>query len=304
MKAIQMMELYNMMNDNRHLLIADLRKLEFFEDKQIRGSFCIQNNVQSIGSYIEKHDINAKKNEEKYHTQPIRRMVIVNDEYQKIEQDAQLIKELINSLNMNQYKVSYLKSSVDTFLDKYPFYRISKTILQNYENLDNNVDQEKVLFAYSQFPQQLQENKLFLGSNLNANSKKQLEALQIKTIIDFKNYEPNVQISGWKKEQYNYINYPISEGGEQLIDFCQITDLIESQNGAVLLCCPDGYQITSVVAIGYLMTLKKQNFNISSLRVFQIRGNTTVNKQLYSQVLTYDPKTIINTNKQQQLQQG
>ncbi|CAD8203221.1 unnamed protein product [Paramecium pentaurelia] len=303
MKAIQMMEFYNMMNDNRHLLIADLRKLEFFEQKQIRGSFCIQNDVSMMTSHIEKHDTNAKKNEEKYHTQPIRRMVIVNDDYQKIEQEAQLIKDLIQSFKMNEYKIYYLKTSVDAFLDKYPFYTFSKTILQNYENLDNNEDQQKVLFAYSQFPQQLQENKLYLGSNLNANSKKQLDALQIKTIIDLKKYEPDAQLSSWKKEQYNYINYPISEGGEQFIDFYQITDLIESQDAPILLCCPDGYSITSVVAIGYLMTLKKQNFNISSLKVFQIRGNTTVNKQLYSQILSYDPKTIVNKIIQQQLVQ-
>ncbi|CAD8091838.1 unnamed protein product [Paramecium primaurelia] len=303
MKAIQMMELYNMMNDYRHLLIADLRKLELFEQKQIRGSFCIQDNVQIIVSHIEKQNSNAQKNEEKYHTQPIRRIVIVNDDYMKIEQDTQLIKDLIQSLKMNEYKVYYLKTSVETFLDKYPFYTLSKAILQNYENLDNNEDQQKLLFAYSQFPQQLQENKLYLGSNLNANSKKQLDALQIKTIIDFKTYEPDAKFSVWKKEQYNYINYPISEGGEQLIDFYQITDLIESQNTPILLCCPDGYSITNVVAIGYLMTLKKQNFNISSLKVFQIRGNTTVNKQLYCQILTYDPKTIVNKITQQLVQQ-
>ncbi|CAD8189663.1 unnamed protein product [Paramecium pentaurelia] len=303
MKAIQMMELYNMMNDYRHLLIADLRKLELFEEKQIRGSFCIQDNVQIIVSHIEKQNSNAQKNEEKYHTQPIRRIVIVNDDYLKIEQDTQLIKDLIQSLKMNEYKVYYLKTSVETFLDKYPFYILSKVILQNYENLHNNEDQQKLLFAYSQFPQQLQENKLYLGSNLNANSKKQLDALQIKTIIDFKTYEPDAKFSVWKKEQYNYINYPISEEGEQLIDFYQITDLIESQNTPILLCCPDGYSITNVVAIGYLMTLKKQNFNISSLKVFQIRGNTTVNKKLYCQILTYDPKTIVNKITQQLVQQ-
>ncbi|CAD8201734.1 unnamed protein product [Paramecium octaurelia] len=299
MKAIQMMELYNMMNDNRHLVIADLRKLEQFEEKQIRGSFCVQDNVQSIASHLEKQDANAKKNEEKYHTQPIRRIVIVNDDYTKIEQDAVLIQNLVQSLKMNEYKVYYLKTSVEVFLGKYPFYTLSKVMLQNYENLDNNEDQQKVLFSYSQFPQQLEDSKVFLGSNLNANSKRQLDALQIKTIIDFKRYEPDAKLSVWKKEQYNYINYPISEEGEQLIDFSQITDLIESQNAPVLLCCPDGYSTTSVVAIGYLMTKKKQNFNISSLKVFQIRGTTTVNKKLYSQVLTYDPKTIVNKIVQQ-----
>lgn len=84
-----------------------------------------------------------------------------------------------------------------------------------------------------------------------------------------------------------------------IIDFDEINQFIESfisnKSFPILLYCRNGDNISPALAIAYLMFKKKLQLSMASLMVFQKRPNVTVEKWIYTQLLTYVP----NTNKKQ-----
>ncbi|CAD8110619.1 unnamed protein product [Paramecium sonneborni] len=222
MKAIQMMELYNMMNDTKHILMADLRKLEFLRKNKQEEVFAFRiifNLLYLILRNIMQMHIKMKRNIilREFEEQFLQMMSIQRSNKMFNQQKIQQIRDFWTNILFIQYLKQF---------DKIMKIQITRKIMRKYSLLIlNSLNNLKII-------------NYFQGSNLNANSKKQLDALQIKTIIDFKNYEANAKISEWKKEEFKYINYPINESGEELIDFSEITNIIDFQNSPKLLCCP------------------------------------------------------------------
>ncbi|KAM3146220.1 hypothetical protein pb186bvf_001565 [Paramecium bursaria] len=288
MKQISAQDLYNFIQDIRHLVIVDLRNQEQFEKQQIRGSLQIQGDPQLFLQKFSDYQKIAQKNEEKYKIMPIRRMVLVHDDPNLIQMQLQLIEELQKQMKVN-YKTYTLSVSIQEFAQTYPFLILSKQQLDGYEQKQQNEFQNQVLFAHSLFPSELIKGQIYLGSVFNANSKQQLNALKIKSLIDLK-FQEEEQQKNWQQEEFKYENYGIPQYGDYKVDFKTIVEAIKNAEKPLLIYCEDGFSLTSCVAAAYLMEMKGFKFDLATLKVFQIRGDTKVNKQIYQQILTYDPK--------------
>lgn len=73
---------------------------------------------------------------------------------------------------------------------------------------------------------------------LNSNSKRQLNALRIKSVIDFKCYQDQEKdIKEWKRQEFNHLNIPILAEDNVVVDFDWIVEKIEEAEKPVLLVC-------------------------------------------------------------------
>lgn len=141
--------------------------------------------------------------------------------------------------------------------------------------------QKQVLFAHSQFPSEIYENQVYLGNIHHANSDNYLEALKIKTILDFTHeHTPEFQkvVDEKLKKKYKYEHIPLEKDkmGVEL-DYNEVNEFILTQieeegNGPVLMFCKDGHAISPNFAIAYLMYQKNMQFQIASLKIFQYKG--------------------------------
>ena len=112
-------------------------------------------------------------------------------------------------------------------------------------------------------------------------------------------------------EGYNYINVPLTSSIDTIIDFEEINEKIASLEKPCLIYCSvnlilnkqDGLRFTSNIAIGYLMYKKKLRYDISTMKLFQIRGSTELDKKIYSQLMKYQPGVKIIKFGQEDLKQ-
>ncbi len=150
--------------------------------------------------------------------------------------------------------MSYLKEGIESFVEKYPFLCI------NFHERDQESDnkppaqetkpegqpllspfESKLLYSLSRFPTEMLEGKIFQGNVYNANNKKQLQDLGIKSIVEFIDYKDQ-PIPEYKVQNFTYKNIPIDNETAAFVDFdeiCQyIDDLVKDETKSpVLIVC-------------------------------------------------------------------
>ncbi|CAK90175.1 unnamed protein product (macronuclear) [Paramecium tetraurelia] len=210
------------------------------------------------------------------------RIVIVDDDIQVVLQKIKQIENLINNNKLKNLKIFYLQETVEEFLLQYPIFVFK---VQNQLNIQDTI--------LPQFPQQLIKNKILLGNSENSRSKSQLQVLVIKTMIDF-NFYSNTENQQSIQDEIMYVNQPIEINGTQTLNIRTVVQTINKSPQPVMLCCQDSHSITIVVAIGYLMSIQNLHVLYASLKVFQLRGNTIVDKNFYNQLLLYNSRVLNN----------
>jgi len=202
--------------------------------------------------------------------------------------------------------VSYLKEGIESFIEKYPF------LCLNFHERDQESDnkppaqetktdgqpllspyESKLLYSLSRFPTEMLEGKIFQGNVYNANNKKQLQDLGIKSIIEFIDYKDQ-PIPEYKTQNYTYKNIPIDNETAAFVDFDEICkyidDLLKDETKfPILICCKDGDTISPCFSIAYQMWHKGSSLTFASAFVYQKRGTVDANKHLYTVLTTWQP---------------
>lgn len=200
-RYVKKMNLYNMLQDFRHLLVADFR--EDFDELFVRDSYKMhplpaQGQVIAILDKVDK--INAEK-EAKYKTKKIRRICLVAGT--KMELNDPKIKFweefLKTDKHYSEYKLMVLDCPFIDFANKYPFLCHSKELSKANEGkyaedirsrLVGMKENDKiVLYSFAKFPTEIIESTLFIGNIYNSNSEMQLKDLKIKSLIDLVAYK-------------------------------------------------------------------------------------------------------------------
>jgi len=314
-KQVSREDLFNNLQDLRHLLIFDLRPKADFHNWHVRDSFCVEDakgDQQILLHYLEETDKKVKETEEKYKMKPIRRAFFVDTQQNTYNENDEKTKFVLDALK--KYggfdKVFYLKQGIEHFSAKYPFLCLNFNE-RDQESQTNNQNtkveekkegeqpilspyQTKLFYSFSRFPTEILEGKLFLGSIYNANNKRQMEDLGIKSIIEFVDYKDK-PIPQYKTEHYNYKNIPIEGDSAAFVDYDEICTYIDELLGdqtksPVLICCKDGDTISPVIAIAYQVWHKKSNLTIASAVIYQKRGTVDANKALYTVLTTWQPQ--------------
>lgn len=119
-----------------------------------------------------------------------------------------LFKHFKETVKMSKYFI--LSKGFTEFKEKYCFLCID----------DNKTNMDRFLYSLSRFPSEVVENMLYLvinsknwsnfkqGDVYNSNNQRQLIDLNIKTLIDFIDYQNSKEtiVPSFKKEKFLYIN--------------------------------------------------------------------------------------------------
>jgi len=316
-KQVSREDLFNNLQDLRHIVLLDLRPSQVFYSCHIRGSFCVDyadNNESSLLQYFDDVDKKATENETKYKSKPIRRAFLIDtnaNQYNENNKETKLALDCIKKFGGFD-KVSYLKQGIESFIEKYPFLclnfherdqesdeKAKKPVEENKVNSEGkpilSPYETKLLYSMSRFPTEITEGKIFLGSMYNANNRKQMQDLGIKSVIEFIDYKDQ-PIPEYKTTHFTYKNIPIDNETAPFVDFDEICtyidDLLKDETKSpVLLCCKDGDTISPCFAIAYQMWHKGSNLTFASALVYQKRGTVDANKPLYTVLTTWQPQS-------------
>jgi hypothetical protein len=298
LKSISPTTLYNMTQDGQHLEILDFRSS--YIKSFIRRSDRIDPKDNSdramclLSNYIQKpKSIEASANKDS--TPKTKRLVAVVE-----TSDCSLVEveNLLSSANLLEHfdRKYVLLNSFEKFQLKYPFLTLnlyltnaSLALYGGQRNLDlgNNYKQ---IYAHSQFPLEIIEDKVFLGSNFNKNSSKQRSDLGIGYSVEVKK----------SSEAHNVVTLDIDKRDivvnfdlEKMIDFdTMISEVTTSVKDERMLICGSDLGITAGFLIAIVMKTLKLEINAATLQVFSIMGNTTVDRTLYTHLIYYTPGKI------------
>lgn len=294
--------LFNLLQDQLHLIILDFRKKGNFTQRFIRKSYNFDpitddtTETLKLVNFIIKTDENAKINEEKYKLPKIRRIVFI---LEKEQTETQKIKEYLENTNLFDafdqkliFENQFLK-----FVEKYPF--LTLEIPENYqkhpfEAIQKYLITEKskeLLYANASFPIEIIENSIFLGNNFHSTNKKLLQDLKIGVCIEIKKVNKGNALLAPIENEPNF--YKMELDIDAIIDFDGILEQISQEIGEkTLLFTGENFEMPSGIVIAYLMKKTKQNLNFASLRVFSSIGQTQVDRLLYNQLINYEPGKI------------
>lgn len=300
-KAITPTMLYNMTQDSLHLVILDFRSLPSYLAYFLRRSYPLDPKndsleiIHDLFTYIEKVATNSEETAKKYNSPKTKRLVAIVDSASSNQQEVTEFLERSNLLE--QFDRRYiLLDGFDNFRQKYPFLVLSlpesacafsseerhKYLMTNHEN--------ELVYANSQFPLEIVENKIFLGSNFNKNSQKQRNDLSIGYSVEVKKSTAShntIETDEQKKELV--VNFDL----EKMIDFDSLIDEVNSKsNEQPILVCGTNLDLSAGFLIALLMKNLKLEINAASLRVFSKIGTTTVDRTLYNHLIHYTPNKI------------
>jgi hypothetical protein len=301
LKSISPTALYNMTQDGLHLVILDFRRSQNYISSFIRRSYHLGPKDDSLKvmhelfNYIEKAAANIEASAKKYNTPKTKRLVAVVE-----TSDCSLVEAetFLTSANLFEHfdRKYVLLDSFEKFQLKYRFLTLTlpEAALafdgdQRHQYLVDNHQQE-LIYANSQFPLEIIEDKVFLGSNFNKNSSKQRSDLGIGYSVEVKK----------SSEAHNVVTLDIDKRDivvsfdlEKMIDFdTMISEVTTSAKDERILICGSDLDITAGFLIAMIMKSFKLEINAASLRVFSKMGNTTVDRTLYNHLIHYTPGKI------------
>ncbi|KRX10958.1 Rhodanese-like domain [Pseudocohnilembus persalinus] len=261
-------ELYNFMQDLRHLIIIDTRDITNENQTFIRGSYLLKKR-SGIKEFIEFVNESVRKGEQfekKYNSKKIRRAVFYDQLGQLKPENLGELEKYANILKQQdpEFRVYLLKEGYEQFQKKYDFLCLSQEDFQKYgqmqqfqqnendQKMQNDKQQQektendqireklltdvqrKVLFANAQFPIEIQDSKLYLGNIYHANSDMMLKSLGIKTIIDFthghqETFKKRMEENLVKNYKYQYIPIEKNKMAGVEFDFNEINEFIDEQ---------------------------------------------------------------------------
>ena len=300
-KAIIPTMLYNMMHDGLNLVILDFRTLPKYLVLFIRRSYPLDpkddslQTIHELFSYIEKVANNSEESAKKYNTAKTKRLVAIIDSDNSSQKEVSEFLERSNL--MEQFDRKYiLLDGFDAFKQKYPFLVLSLpesacafSSEERHKYLVTN-NANDLVYANSQFPLEILEGKLFLGSNFNKNSAKQRTDLGIGYSAEIRKStisHNTVQADEQKKDLV--VTFDL----EKMIDFDSLIDEVNAKaNSQPVLICGTSLDISAGFMIALLMKNLSLEINAASLRVFSKIGNTTVDRTLYNHLIHYTPNKI------------
>jgi rhodanese-related sulfurtransferase len=303
-------DVYNMLQDLRHVALIDLRPYAEFSEGYIRDSYnfnvTVKDSLIGVIEYLNKCSKKAEENELKYESKKIRRVIVIpparNEEAYKTSFEAVLA--LAASYEIDLDKVYIMTDSIADFRMEFDFLCLNaedKKQVQAANDMPNKSEalkqpaMKKLLFAHSRFPVMLLETQLFVGTGFNMNSDKQMRELKIKSAIHFDTY-PVVKGEDCPEETtFQRKTMPelevlsIKVNVQKYIDFDSIVEQIRELPSPRLLCCSQNMKISSTFAIAYLMVVQKMDVNKASLIVFSKIGSTEADKLIFAQLMLYQP---------------
>jgi hypothetical protein len=301
LKSITPTMLYNMTQDNLHLVILDFRALPKYLGAFIRRSYPLDAKEESLEvihdlyTYVEKIASNSEEYAKKYNTPKTKRLVAIVESENATQNE---IVEFLNRSNLlDQFDRKYaLLDAFDSFRQKYPFLVLSlpesscafspedrhKYLMTNHAN--------ELVYANSQFPLEIVENKIFLGSNFNKNSQKQRNDLSIGYAVEIKkSTDAHNTVLADEQKRDLVVNFDL----EKMIDFDSMIDEVNGKSSEQpILVCGTSLDLSAGFLIALLMKNLKLEINAASLRVFSKIGNTTVDRTLYNHLIHYTPNKI------------
>lgn len=302
-------DLFNFLQDCRHIALIDMREEELFEQGFVRDSYNLltdkKNSWLGTVEMLKNRSKKATDDEIKFGSKPIRRIVIIPRSRSEAvyAESFNVALDICRHNDVQVDKVYILADSFEEFQAQFGYLCLSREILQAAKEagdgrITNMAEvapaRKRTIYCYSRFPTILVETQLLLGTVFNLNSSVQLNDLVVKSLVRFEamkvvkgedNHEYTTWIVGARDDRPLL---DIKLNVEKYIDFDGIFAAIDELPPPRLLCCSD-YRVSAVFAVGYLMSKNKINFNKASLLVFSKIGTTDVDKTVYSQVMSYQP---------------
>lgn len=309
-------DVFNMLQDLRHVAVIDLRAPEEFDEMYLRDSYNFRTNQKNswlgLVEHLKKSESRAVENEKKYSTKKIRRVCLIPQQQSQStpEHDFDMIKDVFKSNELDVDKVYVLKDTFTVLSSKFPFLMMNKEhkeavlklssatkeeLTQMVQPTNNDQGIKRLLYALSRFPFCLVEGKMFLGQMYNMNNKMQLNDLGIKTLVHLEVHQ--FEKGSESVEESSVETIPNWDAGRTLIkiklnsmkfiEFDSIIETIMESEGPVLICDSNSMRVATSLAIVYLMNLNKVDSTTASLQVFSKVGSTDADKLVYSQVMMY-----------------
>jgi hypothetical protein len=302
-------DLYNLLQDCRHVALIDMREEERFEQGFVRDSYNLitdkKNSWLGTVEMLKNRSKKATDNEIKFGSKPIRRIVMIP----KTRSEAVYEESFAAALDLCRHnevqvdKVYMLVDSFEEFKEQFGYLCLSREIVEAAKAAGDaritcmaevDPNRRKTIYCYSRFPTILVETQLLVGTVFNLNSRVQLDDLRVKSMVKFEAMkivkgEDNHENTTWTvaaRDERPFLDIKLN--AEKYIDFDGIFAAIDQLPPPRLLCCSD-YKVSAIFAVAYLMNKNKIDFNKASLLVFSKIGTTDVDKTVYSQVMSYQP---------------
>lgn len=304
LRPINAKSLFNMTQDNKHLVIIDLRPKNQYLTRFIRKSYNLNpltdkmTEAEKLLQYIAKIDELAKINEMKYNIKNSKRRIVFI-----VESSDPSHEEKRNSLAnfgmlLSQFDEKYIMSDhFGKFVEKYPFLTFAvpeELKTKSFDEMQEHLmtaHQQELLFANASFPVEVIEDSVYIGKFFHAENKKLLETLKIGVTIDVKKEEKGT--AKLEPIESSKDAYLVRIDLDAIIDFDGLVDEIIAVSGDKrILFVGETLEMPAGLVIAYIMKKTKQQVNFASMRVFSALGDTTVDRVLYNQLMNYEPGKI------------
>lgn len=189
LKQTSSVNVFNMLQDMRHLVIVDLRSQTDFDESHIRNAIHLGNQIDEIKPEVIRHLIaDQKTNQFRSHFEndDLKRVLFVVPQTDAKRFEALIVADLDEiregAENSTQaqttlHKAFYFKDFDSEFKPKYPLVCLPTDL--------SKISEKRKVNAFSRFPSEMKKDFLYLGNMTNILNRDyfQLKMLNIKTIF-------------------------------------------------------------------------------------------------------------------------
>eukprot|EP00055_Hartaetosiga_balthica_P004799 m.13124 g.13124 ORF g.13124 m.13124 type:complete len:369 (+) comp4112_c0_seq1:45-1151(+) len=254
-------QMYNTLQFGSRLLVVDLRSKQDFDKLHVRSSV--------NWDCLEKQDLaDVEKGAPRIYHRRIFKVVLYDDGNETSSERIQAAKDILSEDRRCEFEISVLQGGLSVFMSLYPF-------------LVKGTDS----FSDSEYPSEILEGKLYLGSWATASKRHVLDDLSITHIVN-----ATQTCDSPFQDELNYIQCPIDDAiGENISEyFDKSLEFIRAafaDEKRVLVHCKMGMSRSSTFVLLYLMEERKMTLKKAMDFVVQQRPYINPNPAFLFQLM-------------------